>query len=248
MNLSIDEAPVSQDSALRQVQEIIEKWFRGKDARIYEAGGGSISCLPLSSLGHPNITVVDIDETQLRNNNYANNKILGDIQTYSFPNNSFDLITCYNVIEHLDHPDQAITNFYGTLAPGGLLFIAAPNPESLSGIVTKYTPHWFHVWFLRVVFRDKNAGQPGQHPFPTVFHQVVSPKALLDFCEKLGFEVIFFKQYIGAHYSNIRKARPIVGWLLHATTSVMNALMLGRRDLRLGDYYAVFQRSAVSTR
>jgi len=246
MNLPIDEAPESQDSALRQISEIVENRFRGKSARIYEAGGGSVSCLPLSSLDHPIITVVDIDETQLRNNSYANNRILGDIQTYSFPSNSFDLIACSNVIEHLDRPDQAITQFYRALAPGGLLFIAAPNPESLSGIVTRYTPHWFHVWFSRVVYRNKNAGLPGHHPFPTVFHQVVFPKALLDFCEKLGFEVIHFKQYMGVAYSSIRETRPVLGWLLYVATSVMNALMFGRRDLRMGDYHAVFRKSAVT--
>lgn len=246
MNFPIDEAPISQDSALRQISEIVENRFFGKSARIYEAGGGSVSCLPLSSIDHPIITVVDIDETQLRNNSYANNKILGDIQTYSFPPNSFDLIACCNVIEHLDRPDQAITIFCRALAPGGLLFIAAPNPESLSGIVTRYTPHWFHVWFSRVVYRNENAGQPGHHPFPTVFHRVVSPKALLDFCEKLDFEVIHFKLYMGVAYSSIRQTRPILGWLLYAATGVMNALMFGRRDLRMGDYHAVFQKPAVT--
>jgi 2-polyprenyl-3-methyl-5-hydroxy-6-metoxy-1,4-benzoquinol methylase len=246
MNLPIDEAPIPQDLALRQISEIVENRFRGKNTRIYEAGGGSVSFLPLSSLDHPIITVVDIDETQLRSNAYASNKILGDIQTYSFPSNSFDLIACCNVIEHLDRPDQAITRFYHALAPGGLLFIAAPNPESLSGIVTRYTPHWFHVWFSRVIYRNKNAGQPGHHPFPTVFHRVVSPKALLDFCEKLGFEVIHFKQFMGVAYSTIRKTRPVLGGLLSAATSVMNGLMLGRRDLRLGDYHAVLRKSAVT--
>ena len=242
MDLTLDAAPISQDSALRKIREIIENQFRGKNARIYEAGGGSVSCLPISSLGHPIITVVDIDETQLRNNSYADRKILGDIQTYSFPPNSFDLVTCYNVIEHLARPDQAIANFHSSLMSDGFLFIAAPNPESLSGMVTRYTPHWFHVWFHRIIFRNKNAGRPGHHPFPTVFHPIVSPKALLDFCEKLGFEVIYFKQYIGAHYSNIRKTRPIIGGLLHAATNVMNALTFGRRDLRMGDYVVVFQK------
>jgi SAM-dependent methyltransferase len=244
MTLPIDEAPIPQDLALRQMSEIVENRLRGKRVRIYEAGGGSISCLPLSSLDRPIITVVDIDEEQLRNNRYADIKILGDIQTYSFPENSFDLVSCCNVIEHLERPDQAIAHYYSALSPGGLLVIAGPNPGSLSGIVTKYTPHWFHVWFSRVVYGNKNAGKPGHHPFPTVFHRTVFPETLLESCEKLGFEPIYFKLYMGVAYSSIRETRPIFGRLLYAATGVMNALMLGRRDLRLGDYLAVFQKSA----
>jgi 2-polyprenyl-3-methyl-5-hydroxy-6-metoxy-1,4-benzoquinol methylase len=248
MHPSVDIAPISQDVALRQISEIVRDRCRGSNAHIYEAGGGSMSCLPLSSLDNPIITVVDIDETQLKNNDYANSKILGDIQTYSFPPNSFDLIACCNVIEHLDRPDQAIRHFYHALSPGGLLFIAAPNPESLSGIVTKYTPHWFHVWFARVVYRNENAGKPGHHPFPTVFHRVVSPTGLRDFCEKLGFETIHFKLYLGAAHASIRETRPVLGRMLHAATSILNALTFGRRDLRLGDYHAVFCKSAAQLR
>ena len=39
------------------------------------------------------VTVVDIDEDQIRNNDYAQETILGDIQTYRFTPGSFDLVT-----------------------------------------------------------------------------------------------------------------------------------------------------------
>ena len=51
---------------------------------IYEAGGGSTSFLPLEVLVRAHVTVVDIDEDQIRNNDYAQETILGDIQTYRF--------------------------------------------------------------------------------------------------------------------------------------------------------------------
>jgi len=246
MDTSIGGAPLPLALALRQMHEIIVNRFRGKQVSIYEAGGGSASLLPLSSLDRPKITVVDIDETQLHNNSYADIKILGDIQTYAFSPNSFDLVVCYNVIEHLESPDKAVAHFYNALAPGGLLFIAAPNPESLSGIVTRYTPHWFHVWFYRHVLRQRNAGRPGEPPFPTVFHRIVFPTALLEFCEKLGLEVVYFKQFEGATYSRIRETRPIMGGLLGAATGIMNALVFRRRDLRQGDYQVIFQKPSMS--
>jgi SAM-dependent methyltransferase len=131
-----------------------------KNLRIYEAGGGWVSCLPSDVLKGGHVTVVDIDEAQLQRNKYAKEKILGDIQTREFAPGSFDLIVCYNVIEHLNAPDRAIDRFYRALTPGGLLFIAAPNPESLSGWITKITPHWFNVQFYRWILGYKDAGQP----------------------------------------------------------------------------------------
>jgi SAM-dependent methyltransferase len=238
---------VLPDVALREVREFIADKFRGEYVRIYEAGGGSLSVLPLSSLNKPAISVVDIDETQLRNNGYADTKILGDIQTYVFPPNSFDLIVCYNVIEHLPAVDQAIQQFHHALAPGGLVFIGAPNPESLFGLVTKYSPHWFHVWFYRVILRHKDAGKPGHLPFRTFYHPIVSPKALLDFCKQIGFEPIYFNLYIGSNYTSLRQTRPFVGSLVAAGLGLMNALTFGRFNLDHGDYHVVLQKSATQS-
>ena len=72
--ISQNEAPISQDFALQEVQEILKNRLSGKRVRIYEAGGGSISCLPISSFDHTFLTVVDVDEEQLRNNSYADVK------------------------------------------------------------------------------------------------------------------------------------------------------------------------------
>jgi SAM-dependent methyltransferase len=247
-NLAICEKSeaTSRDTALREVQGLLAKRFSGKSARIYEAGGGSLSALPLPLMEHPTVTVVDIDEIQLSNNKYADVKILGDIQTYEFPPESFDLIVCYNVIEHLTAVDQAIRRFHWALAPSGLLFIAAPNPQSLFGLVTKYSPHWFHVWVYRVILRHKNAGKPGQLPFRTVYHPIVSPKALLEFCAQVGFKLVYFKLYIGGNFASLRETRPVIGWFVGAATTCLNALTFGRLNLMHGDYYVVLEKSAAS--
>jgi SAM-dependent methyltransferase len=235
---------LSPNLALNHIRDVIADRFREKKIRIYEAGGGSVSILPLSRLDHPIISVVDLDEAQLRNNTYADVKILGDIQAYSFPPNSFDIVVCKEVIEHLDYPDQAIRQFHDALAPGGILFIGAPNPASLSGFVTKYTPHWFHVWFYRMVLRRQNAGEPGHPPFPTIYHRIVHPVALTDFCTRLGFSVVYFSEVTGWNYLNIREARPILGRLLYAAVGMLNIFTLGRRDLRNSDYLVLFEKSA----
>jgi 2-polyprenyl-3-methyl-5-hydroxy-6-metoxy-1,4-benzoquinol methylase len=74
------------------------------DARVsvLEAGGGSASYMRyVSKLSNAHITTIDIDPDQIRNNQYANEKILGDLHSYRLPEGKFDLVVCYNVLEHL---------------------------------------------------------------------------------------------------------------------------------------------------
>src|ERR1700749_3598170 len=91
---------LTADQALTAAQKILQDRFRGQTIRIYEAGGGSVSYLPPSLVEGADITVVDIDAEQLQENTYAKCKISGDIQLYEFPPESFELVVCYNVIEH----------------------------------------------------------------------------------------------------------------------------------------------------
>src|SRR5689334_15386361 len=144
-------------ASLEEVQRLISKYVASAGVRIYEAGGGSVSCIPADLLSKAHVTVVDIDETQMKRNKYATTKIHGDVQTAVFPEGSFDLVVCYNVIEHLASPGEAIRHFHTSLRPGGLLFIAAPNPQSFSGWVTRVTPHWFHVLYYRHILGYKYA-------------------------------------------------------------------------------------------
>ena len=232
-------------ASLQILHELLKKRLPKKTTRIYEAGGGSTSFIRLDFLEDAHITVVDIDEVQLKNNRYANTKILGDIQKHRFPPNSFDLIVCYNVIEHLAAPDRAVKLFSEALAPEGLLVIGAPNPKSFSGWVTKATPHWFHVLYYRLVLGDKLAGQPGHVPFRVVYHPVVTPAALMRFCEPLGLQVIHFREYEGDQYERIKEKNPVIGSILDAIVGAANALW--RRDLKNGDYHMILEKRPVNS-
>jgi SAM-dependent methyltransferase len=209
---------------------------------IYEAGGGSTSFLPLSVLDRAYVTVVDIDEDQIRNNAYAQETILGDVQSYRFKRETFDLVICYNVIEHLPDVEAALLRFCDSLKQGGLILIGAPNPKSLSGVVTKYSPHWFHVWFYRHVRGDKKAGQPGQAPFPTHFHPLVTLSNLEAFANAHGLELIYRKEYESPRYPEMRARKPLFAALIDAAAAVLNALLPGKGDVRHGDYHVILRK------
>ena len=209
---------------------------------ILEAGGGSTSFLPLAVRARAHITVVDIDNEQIRKNDYAQEAILGDIQIWRGPPESFDLITCYNVIEHVPDVEAALNGFCASLKHGGLVLIGAPNPASLSGVVTKYSPHWFHVWFYRYVRGIKTAGQPGQAPFPTCFHPLVSLDRLEAFAAEHGLEVIYRNVYESPRYQEMRAHRPWLASIVDSLAVTINACLPGRTDVRHGDYHIVMRK------
>jgi SAM-dependent methyltransferase len=209
---------------------------------IYEAGGGSTSFLPLDVLRRAHVTVVDIDEDQIRNNDYAQSTILGDVQAYRFASESFDLVICYNVIEHLPDVEAALNRFCESLKRGGLILIGAPNPKSLSGVVTKYSPHGFHVWFYRNIRGKKDAGLPGQAPFPTFFHPLVTLSKLEAFAKASGLEVIYRNEYESPRFPEMRARKPMLAALLDAAATVMNFAIPGKVDVRRGDYHVILRK------
>jgi SAM-dependent methyltransferase len=227
--------------ALAVVHRQIVDRFGAKRIRIYEAGGGSSSCLAQDILERSEIVVVDIDATQLEHNHYATTKILGDIQTYSFPQNSFDLIVCNNVIEHLHAPDQAIRRFGDALAPMGLLVIGAPDPRSFSGFVTRFTPHWFHVWCYRVLLQSASAGKPGHAPFPVVYHPIVEPTSLVNFAQRLGLRLVLQHRYENPIFRFLEK-KTRVGTMIRAITGLLNLFAANGRNFRQGDYHVVLEK------
>jgi SAM-dependent methyltransferase len=229
--------------SLLAVHGILDMKLPPTGLSIYEAGGGSTSFLPLDVLRRAHVTVVDIDEDQIRNNDYAQETILGDVQTYRFPPGSFDLVISYNVIEHLADVEAALLGFCQSLKQGGLILIGAPNPKSLSGVVTRYSPHWFHVWFYRYVRGEKQAGQPGQPPFPTYFHPLVTLSNLENFTSTHGLEMIYRKQYESPRYPEMRMRKPVFAALLDTVARITNFLLPGNVDVRHGDYHVILRKS-----
>lgn len=228
--------------SLLAVHKILDAELPNRRLAVYEAGGGSTSFLPPDVVRRSDVTVVDIDEEQLRNNDYAGKTILGDIQTYRFAPRSFDLVICYNVLEHVPDVEAALTGFFDSLKPGGMVLIAAPNPNSLSGVVTRYTPHWFHVWFYRHVLGKKLAGLPGEAPFPTFFHPLVTPANLVAFAKTQGMRVIYRKEHESPRFPEMRARKPLIAAVLDVFAATVNRLLSGGADVRRGDYHLVLRK------
>ncbi|TYO68352.1 class I SAM-dependent methyltransferase [Bradyrhizobium hipponense] len=238
----LEMVPGEARDSLLAIHEVLRRELPRGRLATYEAGGGSCSFLPVDVLSRSHVTVVDIDEDQVRNNTYADDAILGDVQTHRFGAEAFDVVICYNVIEHLPDVEAALLNFRDALKPGGMILIGAPNPHSLSGVVTKYSPHWFHVWFYRNIRGIRNAGLPGEPPFPTFFHPLVTLSKLETFAAAHGLDMIYRREVESPRYPEMRQRKPLFAALVDAGAALMNALLPRGTDVRRGDYHVILRK------
>jgi len=59
----------------------------------------------------------------------------GDLHSLEFDNNSFDLIYCYHVLEHVSKPDLVLSEISRVLNHKGILFIGFPNRNRIIGYI-----------------------------------------------------------------------------------------------------------------
>ena len=97
-------------------------------------------------------------------------------------------MVCYDVLEHLKFPERALSRLIEVLEPGGVIVIKGPIPQSLQGLVTRFTPHWFHVLFYRWMWPSSQAGQPGFAPFLTEHSGAARPEAIRGTLRSAGLE------------------------------------------------------------
>jgi len=170
---------------INKLQQVIDEYVtKFPQPKILEAGCGSISKINLGN--HTHITGIDISEKQLERNTILNEKIHGDIQYYKFNEETYDIIVCWHVLEHLSKPKLAINNFFHSIKKNGLIILSSPNPLSIKGLITKFTPHWFHVFVYRYIYGIKDAGKNDTAPFPTQLRFFMAPRSLSKYAKNNG--------------------------------------------------------------
>ena len=91
-----------------------------------------------------NVTGVEFDkETSLCASDAYDINVIPQESIDNLPDERFDVITLYHVLEHLDNPVAVIHTCRRLLRKGGLLVISVPNIFSLQASVGKGV--WFHL-------------------------------------------------------------------------------------------------------
>jgi len=226
---------------ISKLQSVIDKYLTGKKSiRALEAGCGSCSHIDIGKSAY--IVGIDISEKQLQKNKILNEKILGDIQCYDFPASEFDVIFCWDVLEHLAQPKKALKNLIKALKRDGIIVLAVPNLISIKGMLTKYTPHWFHVWIYKNILGYEMAGKEGHVPFRTVLRYSIAPKFIKQYAYDNNLSIEYFSIYESQKQKNIRKNK-FYNMIFSILILLIKVLSFKKIDAGLTDYIIVLKRS-----
>jgi SAM-dependent methyltransferase len=209
---------------------------------VYEAGGGSATRLPAGVRARARYTVVDLSPEQIEKCDYADEKAVGDCTVWRRPD-SFDLVVAHHLLEHVPDVQAALENFAVSLRPGGIIAITSPRKNGLQGLVTRLTPHAFHVWYYRRMGWP-NAGKPGHQPFPVHFAPGLTREEMQAFADRAGLELLFFIEYVGTHDHMLAERRPLLHRVYAATCRALRALSLGGYEARHSDFTALMRKPA----
>jgi len=222
-------------SAREGLQATLDNWLARRDPppRVLDAGCGHQMYLHITDTAR--VVGIDIDATQLGGNATIDEKILGDVQTYPLPPSSFDLVICYEVMEHLKTPELALENLTRAGAPGSMLILGGPNLLSLKGLATRFTPYWVHRLYYWI-------GGSGLKPFRTYMRLVTTPGKLAEWAHGRGLTIEYAAVFESPLQEHARRRIHLTQRRWDALQAVVCAATRGRIDLAATDFMLVLRK------
>ncbi len=208
--------------------------------RVVEAGCGARSHLRYPDTAH--VIGVDLIDAQLRRNTSTPHLVRGDVSALPIAPACADLVVCWDVLEHLPQPALAIAEIARVLRPGGLAVLALPHILSLKGLVTRFTPWWFHVWVYRRVLGDTSAGTDAFDQFPTTLRFSLRPAGIRRLARAHGLHVESLALYEGPVPTHFRRRHRVADLAFGAASRITRRLSAGRYDTTLSDMVIVLSR------
>lgn len=231
-----------KQKALQRVQLFLDEVLN-ENAQVLEVGCGSNSQLKFTKSNE--VTGIDISKDQLERNSFLKNKILGDIQTYNFESKKYDLVICWDVLEHLDEPKMAIQNILSVLNDNGIVVIKVPNLLSFKGLFTKLTPHFVHVFYYRKILEMPLAGTEDRAPFITFLRVDVILSRVINLCKRHNVEMEFFAYFNDINIKNLPRGKKKTFLYIANLVSILVRLISFNliRSYDQSDYMVVFRKN-----
>lgn len=135
----------------------------------------------------------------------------GTLDTADYPDGYFDVVTMWDVIEHLQSPRQYLQRIASILRPGGLLSITTPNIRSLS------------FWLLGVHWSEIG---PNDHLY------YFTPRTMARLLDECGFSVytmhtMAVEPVVWRQWLKHEPLYPLAPLLRNMSLPVTNRLLLG---------------------
>lgn len=127
-------------------RELLGKWIE-KPLKMLDVGtGGGEFAYLMQTLGH-DINGIEPNKgyAEYSKKEYGLNVQVGFIQDINQPNDSFDLITIWHVLEHTENPSDVLTKLHSLLKPQGILVVEVPTIEATCQS-PKSTFHEAHIF------------------------------------------------------------------------------------------------------
>jgi SAM-dependent methyltransferase len=174
---------------MRAIHRVAPAELQGR-GRVLEVGGGRSG---LASLLYPEADIVTLDiDPALADSPPAWERsifVCGDARSLPFEDDSFDVVTLFDVLEHIEEDDRAAEEALRVARPGGCVLVSTPEAEwhyPYYKAMRPYCPHeselmqeWGHV---RRGYRDPELatlfGRPAErratfiNPLTAFFHDV----------------------------------------------------------------------------
>jgi SAM-dependent methyltransferase len=133
MDVHIEPACVAGDPKLTAISDLLIRRFgRPEHVLVVGCGDGTEAALLSELLG---AKVVGIDAADQFHPLAASRveRQVADARELPFPDEAFDLVFSFHVLEHVSDPEQALTEMRRVLRAGGGLWIGTPNRSRLLG-------------------------------------------------------------------------------------------------------------------
>ena len=129
-------------SSIRQVQQVTGL----KNGRLLDVGGGTGHRSIFFQRAGFDVTVLDPDERALKvaKEQFGLKTICGLLEEVDLPQNFFDLVTFWYVVEHLPEPQKTLRAAHRVLRPNGWVVILVPLIDSWQAAIFK--ERWHEVW------------------------------------------------------------------------------------------------------
>jgi SAM-dependent methyltransferase len=209
-------------------------------ARVLDAGSGFRSYVTFPASVH--VTGIDVTQELLDANPRLDARIHADLHEVEIPARSYDCVICWEVLEHLRNPEPVVAKLAGAVADNGLLLIGSPEPRSLKGLVTRFTPHSLHLWVYRRFFNLEASREPGRGPYRTFMKSGGSAEAVQRLAEQQGLTVVYLAWVESVMQVELRRRFRLAGLIWPIIRSSVRALSLGRISAEATDYLCILER------
>lgn len=149
------------DRTISEAAKKPEHWFeRRKEVLRLKPGGGAVLDLGcasggfLSTLKGPSWKLFGIEMSEEAASEARTRcgaeVFVGDILDAPFPSQSFDVITCFNVLEHVYEPHEVLVKVAQWLKPGGIFYTLIPNIDSAGARI--FRTYWYPLELPRHLY------------------------------------------------------------------------------------------------